>query len=260
MDSTTATLIQNLQTRVSQLENARSAPGEQLQPSYLTVSPDGTVGADFTGTVQARGVSINTSGSTVGAENAIIWDANGTEVGDVFGAWGAPDYAGVNVDGYAGSLVTLAQVALQAHSVGALAALFVRSWNDPGAQQAIQALIQPEGALPDVQRTIIDNGGNSDFLQLASTGNHKIAFGTGAITIPAGSATAKGTIAHGLPAAPALWTATPVDFNGDIHQGSPSGATNIYPQITTINIPNAPGTVTSYTAGGTFHINWIAIS
>lgn len=66
-----------LEQRIAALEQLVGKPLDTLTPTYLTVTPDGKVGADFTGTVDALGVILPSGSSSlipppVGINN-IVW-------------------------------------------------------------------------------------------------------------------------------------------------------------------------------------------
>jgi hypothetical protein len=68
-----------LEQRLAALEQyvetlAQSVQGEQLVPNYLTVNPDGTTGASFTGHVHAQGLDLDAgTGATPPSTDQVRW-------------------------------------------------------------------------------------------------------------------------------------------------------------------------------------------
>jgi hypothetical protein len=131
--------VASLQAAVQQLQNAAT---DSLTPNYVTVNADGTVGADFSGTVEAAGIALGLSTSPGAEASEIAWTEDGT-----FSSTTRAAISGVFVAGppSEGSLVI---------QVG-----------EPGDQVDNQVLITAGGSLVKV----IDSNGLSSFAQ---TGNN----------------------------------------------------------------------------------------
>lgn len=98
----------------------------------------------------------------------------------------------------------------------------------------------------------------NNFLKLASTGDHKIAFGVSTLSFPGSSQSSQATIPHGLGATPVAWLALSVAPSGNIADAvvinetqSPT-STNFFPSGRTVSGASVgPGNLSFY---------WIAIS
>lgn len=174
--------MNGLEARVGALERSvatlagQRAGGETRTPSYLTITPTGQVGADFTGLINALGLIIPAGISTQPQpQNQIVWEeTNGGIVANIFAA----DFAGEtelslqsenpaqNPSG--GGAVTLESQATQGIATlsaggpgaAALTAEFVVSAGAAGGSAILQALAFNSSAI------VIDNQQRSNFVQL----------------------------------------------------------------------------------------------
>lgn len=83
--------VESLAERLAALEDVIGillAPPDTIQPNYLTVNPDGTVGAAFTGLVHAEGLDLDAAtASSPPDQNLIRWlrTSDGTPIAEVQG-------------------------------------------------------------------------------------------------------------------------------------------------------------------------------
>lgn len=100
-----------LEQRVAALQ-AQVGGGEQLSANYLTVDPQGLVGAMFTGLISALGIFLPSSPSFAApaANSQIVWtDAGGAQVASIIGFEDASiGETGIALQGPAGLDVTVA--------------------------------------------------------------------------------------------------------------------------------------------------------
>lgn len=139
-----------LQDRVTALEQALGKlAADSLQPNVLTVNADGTIGADFTGTVFAEGLSLGATDGGANATNMIQWvEPDGTTVAAVY-----QDIAAVPGVSYIRRLVLKA---IQDAAAGDTAA---------------EVIAYAEDSLGDQQNALIlDSAGRSSFPIMGQTG------------------------------------------------------------------------------------------
>lgn len=176
----------NLLARIAALESqvaalrAQAGGGEQLSPNYLTITPSGLVGADFTGHVKAQGVDLPEAAGGLGfaAPSAVDWlDATATLQEFI---------QGIANGGYH---ILLTQAG---PNLGANAAA-IQLLSDGASSQIV---IADAGSF---NREIITSVGASDFLQLLSTQQLQLAFGATSVTFPGGSPFSNSvTITYGI--------------------------------------------------------------
>lgn len=144
-------VIADLQTRVAALETqlANLAPSEALQPTYLTVNPDGTVSANFTGHLHAKGIDLGVDINVYSPDNKVEWEtAAGTEAAEI-----GVQLAGADLR----SLLRL--LAVDTNGTGDVTSLTLAA-GDAAGPGSLSASIAP--AAPTV---IIDGAGKSSFVQ-----------------------------------------------------------------------------------------------
>jgi hypothetical protein len=123
---------------------------DQLFPNVLTVGADGSIGADLTGHVHAKGLDIDVApGGVRGPQNLVRWlqASDGAVVADIGASESAPPALGRT-----NSMRTL-------DTSGAAAAVLALGTSDAGFA-SIAATTRAES------RTIVDEGGTSSFVQL----------------------------------------------------------------------------------------------
>ncbi len=181
-----ATLQAQLATLQAQVNALTSGSVDQLTPNYITVEPDGEISANFSGFVDATGIQLPTLlGSPSEALSDVIrWQNPNTGKfdGGVYAQYlaGSPNSASITVAG---------QTENAAETSGAQ----IEAFDDTRTRQGVIWIQQTArgnnvfaGATAGTKEVgIIDNAGNSSFLQLTGFENAKIIFGTlpGALTM-----------------------------------------------------------------------------
>lgn len=197
-----------LEQQLSALED--TALADTISPNYLTVNPDGTVSATFSGIIKAAGVSLPEAPnySTPLDENRVAW----TRADGALNQFGDPPaslYAG---EGQVSSGDAADIVSLVANSVGlstaaqAQVAAFTGNLTaelnaiaDQGHGASVQASAQPGGG----QLTILDSAGNSNFVQIYGAAKKlRLAVGQVAVGWAGGSISSRISVVNtGLPVA-----------------------------------------------------------
>lgn len=198
-----------LQQQVADLQ--QQLAGQQLdtlQPNYLTVNPDGTISADFTGKINALGLTLPGDGALTGdaPDNLIQW-IRSSDSATVANLYGAIDLPGTPEAGQ-----TYARIEAGAPDNLSEWAILQLYGNHPPPFTG-QNRINCEVGGQEV--TLIDDTGASSFLQLLTTGTVKLQFGTG---LSANIAAGEATITVALPRA---WT------NHLLFIGTASPASNV---------------------------------
>lgn len=141
---------------------------DNLQPNVITVNPDGTIGATFTGTVYAKGLTLGATDSTAETPNTIQWvrQADGAVVASV-----AQDLVIDPTTDTASRRLLL--TATQDASAG-----------DTGAEVMAYAI---DGAGGRHYATIIDTQSRASFLQLPTLAQLAVQAGNGTLSAPAGT-------------------------------------------------------------------------
>lgn len=195
-----------LEARVAALENAIAGlqGSEALSPNYLTLDAQGNVGADFSGVIQADGITIPASNSiALAAQNEVAWQrtSDGALVADVGG------YAGPGGDvrlilNAVNAANNQSEVSLNASSnAGTLDATLIVGV--VGAPQVVAGT--NDGSFAQ----IIAAGGKSSFLQIAGApAELAVAAGSSLITFSGSSASNTVTINHDLTRTPIAMVAT----------------------------------------------------
>lgn len=242
-------------------------PPDNINPSYITVNPDGTISANFSGVVMAQGVTLPeySPGPAFSNPNAISWTPGGSLAppGTFPNEWiEGQDYgAGRHVLWVASEPDFNDYAILLADSTA----------NGNSGQSVLWVSLASGGG--SIQLRILDDSGKSDFMRVAnnlgdlqsritSISNLGIKFGIGSIVTALGHAKGTGLIAHGLGTTPRWSIAWPIGFEGLVKQnGSPDG-TNLNLQIDVFSVTDTGGTtsVTAFTAGGTWSVGWLAIA
>jgi hypothetical protein len=177
-----------LEARVDALEDLLGdAQSDQLAPNVLTVNPDGSIGATFTGHVHAAGLDLDAAigptilpafqirwlkaadGSVV-AQQVAIEDAGGGRTAEV-----ETTAQTDNNDSTGVSSLTLTAANNSQTSWARLSAL--QSGYGSGGSASITAALVQNGVLRQ-NPTIIDDLGRSNFLQLLATAKRQVQFGT----------------------------------------------------------------------------------
>jgi hypothetical protein len=207
------TQIDQLARRVAELER-QPAVDESIQPSYLTISPDGTVGANFTGLVHAQGLNLDAgTSSTPPAQDKIRWlrVTDGAVIAEI----AAYDLSDIQPDPpHADASIILRAQALDPQSKvssnvevinstgGLIAALGVTDQTASGQTRAAQAIVYTNAGTRQVA-TILDNNGDSSFINVAGPiAKTAIDFGSTPFTWPGGTNPYIFTIDHQLGRAP----------------------------------------------------------
>lgn len=180
-----------LAARIARLEQIVSAlqgqagGGEALSANYLTLGPDGSVGAAFSGHISAAGLDMP-EGAFGDPLSTIAWhDSSGATQESIGGGAG-------------GGLHVLQLFAGQSAGVNALLEL-----QTDGTNSSVGAGTNVAGV------TVIDSRERSSFLQLADVQQTALSFGDQTLTWPGGSNNSNApTISHGLPGVPRVVLAT----------------------------------------------------
>lgn len=162
--------VGDLTQRVAALEQAIAGlqGSEALSPNYMTVTPGGLVGADFTGLVNALGLVLPTGqgGAQTGA-NEINWqDATGFDTATMISV---ENVLGVPADGTVLFIQANAptgassEIIIEPQNGTATPAVLVVNQNPSGSPTASVYAIAGTNA-----RVFIDSNGASSFLQLAA--------------------------------------------------------------------------------------------
>lgn len=161
--------LTELERRIAALEQAQSsgATPESLSPNYLTVNPDGTIGALFTGGVQMLEEVV------LGSEGAVTWtDPTG--------------HISERVDGQInGGLHQIIVESAAPNSGGSNFAELVANTSEGvlAGGSWIQALALASGD-PGAINIVLDSLGRSSFLQIANPGTPRaIGIDTGLVTV-----------------------------------------------------------------------------
>lgn len=196
------TRVQFLERSVAALAAAKSPRrSETLTPNYITVSPTGLVGADFTGFVHALGLQIpEGSGSApLPTTNSIQWlkQSNGSVVASI---------------GTALSGATHTQFITTQPGVGELAQTIIRA-SDSGGSRVVDLSVSQTGPSPQggvtIQTatgvvTLFDQAGNSNFLQLTTSKNWALNGQSTGLVFPNSQFATTLTVNHGLSRTPAI--------------------------------------------------------
>lgn len=150
--------------------------GDSMTPTYLTISPDGAIGADFTGKINAEGLELDAGTSSV---NNVDWRAAD---GNIKASIQGSDTGGT-------ALLWLLAQALGSDTAGGIQ---IQATGPRGnaqinlggteAGESITIDVGPSGTL-----TLLDNTLASQFLQLPVAANLKIQGGQGSIAFAAGT-------------------------------------------------------------------------
>jgi hypothetical protein len=194
-------------TRLEALERAvaglvaspRRRRSEAAQPNYLTVTPAGVVGANFTGQVHAQGLNLDAATiSTPPTQDQIRW----IRQSDAFVA--------VAMQGFGFAAESDVAINANAPPGGDNSEVVLATYNQVGSQVSSLTLSHGFGVADflfartgTASATIIDGNGQSNFLQLLS--KQQLAINFGFVNFPAGTT----LINHGLGRVPQAVFLTP---------------------------------------------------
>lgn len=185
-----AHVLEGILRRLDALEREQRPQVEQLTPNYLTVSPSGAVGANFTGHVHAQGLDLDEAPTgTPPAQDKIRWLAGGVSQEEIVGF--------SNVFGHQLMLVS-------SPDANNDASLLLTAGLNPAS---ISATVQHSASFANIN--FIDSTGASDFLQAAKALS-ELANSTGA-----GAASLGANSPAGTPAQPYTW------LQAKAHDGTP---------------------------------------
>lgn len=268
-----------LQARISRLEQivsqlqAQSGGGEQLSPNYLTLSPTGQVGANFTGLINALGLILPAgAGGPVPPEQTeeqVVWEVaqpGPDPVGSVVGAVTAFDdqtgSQGISVSSQAQSSPDTSSALIRAlgTTAGVEAKLQVLQVGNGsagpagaiGAGTEVDVFVEPgAGAM------LLDILGRSSFVQCNDQPSQTaLTGGTGNVVWPGGSPNSQVTsINYTLSRTPQFVVATPFDV-GPQRFGK-IAVTAITPVF--ISFQAQSGDLSSPGAGTTMGFTWLAV-
>lgn len=240
-------------------------------PTYLTLSPTGAVGADFTGHVAAAGVDL-IAGNVVSppADRKIIWHKDSYTGAQVAQLVGLHIAGASSVVATSNNLANTTLAGLQTTNSDTVSRTLIAATNstgvnganvevnvnaNPGGTKAVTVSAQnaEAGAAPTYTKTVLDSANRSTFLQYIDN-VHGVIFngGNGTVTFPGGSQYSTATVlAHGLGAQANIIHATPTEGSslGTIFAVATavSGANDIQVQFRTVDgATPAGGTVASF--------------
>jgi hypothetical protein len=246
--------IADLYRRLAALE-AQQAGGEELSANYLTVTPGGLVGADFSGVIRASGVILPAATTSVPTPpNVVAWQrtADGAQVGQVYATTTIPPGPGgqqqLLLDSVAQTVTDSSTTVIAAlETSGAAAASLAVSQANEGTTATITANV------PGIAVTLLDQLGRSSFLQLAISPTAAAAsWGASSLGFTASTISASLAVSHGLPRTPSTILATCTQAPGP-SQVMTLNTFSVTPTTFTIN-----GTVpVAYTGNISFY--WLAV-
>ena len=233
---------------------------EALQPNYLSIDPNtGLVSADFSGVVNAQGVTLPVYRTTVSLldpppdVNVLQWtnpvNNKQTAYASAEQIFAGPNYQSIAALAAmlpdAGGTVATSKITAGIPTNTDEAALEV-AFHQPGG--TVNAIVS---ALAGAQsRTIVDNTGESDFLQVATTRLLSLDVGQANINFGAGTS-ASVTVGHSLGRNPSIAFA-----------GSVQGAIGDNISFSCGNFTGTQLTIYGYAQsvpGGPFQIGWAAL-
>jgi hypothetical protein len=187
----------SLEGRVTALEQAIAnlQGSEALNPNYLTVTPQGLVGADFTGVINAQGLVLPAATS--------ITPAPVSEV-----AWKRASDGGLIATLFAYSIAGASQLDITADLASDSVANLELGTQSVDGQSSIELAQSAGTMLAQVTAgakiaTLLDNSGNSSFLKLATEADVAVSYGqTSENWNNSSPSSPTFTITHGLGRAP----------------------------------------------------------
>jgi hypothetical protein len=200
-------VLADIETRLAALEALVGAQAvDTLQPNYLTVNPDGSIGADFTGVINARGILMPEveQGQPL-RPSSIIWQraSDGAYTAQIYqlqdNPAAPPGTRDVVFRAFGLDTTESSSISLRADYQDP-----PRDTSLPGAELGVQ---QENGtathaafvANSNGMKTILDQAGASDFLQLAVLEQLALSVGVAVLNFPAVSQFATAvTVNHGL--------------------------------------------------------------
>jgi hypothetical protein len=201
-----------LEQRVAALENAIAGlqGSEALSPNYLTLDAEGNVGANFSGVIEADGVTLPASNTVaLAAQNEVAWQrtSDGALIADV--------------GGYAGPSGDVRLILNAVNAANNQSEISLNATSDGGTLEAnltvaVVGTPQVFAGLNDGSFVeIIGEGGVSSFLQLAGA-SRELAIDSGASSLAyaASTGSATTTVNHNLGRAPIAVVATAMGAPG----------------------------------------------
>lgn len=267
--------LQRLEQAVSALQ-AQAGGGEQLSPNYLTLGPDGEVGANFTGLINALGLIIPAGIAQQPpqvASDQIVWEAQGPS-GGIFTA---------NVQGYSTGPAGSGTRSIQVQSIavgdgdinyallGALSDAGDPNQGQDGAAIQVSQLdrggVGPPGSIGagtevsmfvgPLPRMLVDATGRSSFVQVGLPSiprGVELSFGTTNVTFSGGNSSNLVTAIAGMDPNPAKIAVLATSSSG-IGINAQAGVASTNPVQISVQGDYPFGVLT-----GVFPINWIAIA
>ncbi len=264
MSTTTTLTLESLQEQINDLQAQLAlAQADSLAPNYITINPDGQVGAEFTGTINAYGITLPLDEGTgaISTEQVIQWlgAENSTEP-----AANAPGFLFANYD--AGSDFASMNVGSGADdAAGTSRVLLVATDDTPTARAYLYMQQENRGATAWVEATadaqtvkIIGQDGSSSFVRARQNqAQSRFQF-----TVAAPGGTTGGInlqIGHALGAIP---TFSFVQLLGSpsLWQSGPSDATYLYGTLQTLGYAGGNLVQYNFPAGAPLTIEVLAIS
>lgn len=150
------TRVQLLERAVAALAASGGGGTEALQPSYLTLTPGGLVGANFTGIISALGLNLKeASGSPLAVTNAVVWQ-------DVITGVTREWIQGFRQGNQHALLLTAAPDATDS------AQIQLSAVQGGGSGTASTFVTADDNSGGSTQALVLDSAGNSDFWQLGT--------------------------------------------------------------------------------------------
>lgn len=250
--------LARLEQIVSGLQ-AQAGGGESLSPNYLTLGPDGQIGADFTGLINALGLILPAGTLPQNpqlATDQVVWEdtGNGTMVASVQAFANDPSSdSGIQVLSQATSSAWLNSVNLEAlsdpadpaHTKSAIQ-ITQRNRGAIGGPGAIGGFTEVDAFVGSKAAMILDAGGRSSFLQVASP-PQQLDIDLGSAAMPfSGGGSASVSVFHALGRPPVFFAATFV-FGGAIGLWGPYAASADASQVTWHSVATAAVASTAFT-------------
>lgn len=185
LGTATEARLADFEQRLQSLE--AQTPTDNLAPNYLTLNPDGSSGATFSGVISARGLTLPMGGAGSSPQNIAGWarQADGALLAQLFALRGAGDnqttlqiQANGEVAGEPSSvLISAGGPGAPANTTPVLTLI-----RTPAGNPASSIAVNPGTGGTVGPKTIIDSLGRSDFAQV---GNKVAAATAGAAVLPA---------------------------------------------------------------------------
>ena len=172
-----------LERRIAALEDAQSSAPDQLSNNVAVVAPDGTISANFSGTVNALGVNLPAGAvyppNQPTSRNRVDWtDARGALTASVWGFQARSPFGGGSAPFYNGAV-------LQTEPANAGIAAYSKV-GDPSVSEVDVFVSQPSGGT--YGQTLLGGDGSSDWVQWRGGRATRMLIGTSVITTRTGPA------------------------------------------------------------------------